>query len=305
METSLVDCLGMEHIPVLLDEVMAFVREGQRPPQWGLDLTFGRGGHTCALLEKFPGLKMWAQDRDGAAIKFGHEKFSQLIQGGRLTLVHENFHDQIITAPAPAEGWDFILADLGVSSPQLDEAERGFSFYHEGPLDMRMDRRQELTAARIVNEWQPEEMEILFREYGEIRRPRRVVEKILEERRKAPITSTSQLAKLIEKSEGWRSRGFHPATQYFLALRLEVNAELSALRPAIENMMQKLAIDGRLIVITFHSLEDRIIKYAFKEAVNWGFPVTKKVVAPSREESKSNPRSRSAKLRVFQRGTKP
>ncbi len=303
MVVSLIDCRPMEHIPVLRDEVLSFVKESVRQPELGLDVTFGRGGHTIALLEQFPSLKMWAQDRDDAAIRFGRDKYSQLVEQGRLSLSQENFHDVILDAPPSTEGWDFILADLGVSSPQLDEAERGFSFYHDGPLDMRMDRRQELTAAEIVNTWSPDDLEILFREYGEIRRPKRVVEKILEERRKNSITTTSQLAKLIEKTEGWRSRGFHPATQYFLALRLEVNAEISALRPAMEKMMQKLALGGRLLVITFHSLEDRIIKYAFKEAKEWGFPVTKKVVAPSREECKSNPRSRSAKLRVFQRGT--
>lgn len=286
------------HIPVLCAEILQFVAELPGELKQGLDVTFGRGGHTTALLEKFPQLKMTGLDRDPSAVIYGQQQFANLVQGGRLTLAQHNFHQEL---PAVDGGWDFILADLGVSSPQLDEAGRGFSFYQDGPLDMRMDQAQALTAADIVNQWSAEELSNLFHDLGEIRRPNRAVARILEQRQEKPFTTTQQLSQLLERSEGWQRRGHHPATQYFLALRLEVNQEISALRPAVESMMLKLRPGGRLIVITFHSLEDRIIKYAFKESTA-GQPVNKKVVMPGRAETGRNPRSRSAKLRVFQRG---
>ena len=286
------------HIPVLCAEILQFVEELTGPKQNGLDVTFGRGGHTFALLEKFASLKMTGLDRDQAALDFGATQYSELIQTGRLKLKKHNFHEEL---PAIDGGWDFILADLGVSSPQLDEPSRGFSFYNDGPLDMRMDQMQELTAAQLVNEWSGEDLSNLFHDLGEIRRPNRVVARILEQRQEKPFTTTQQLSQLIERCEGWQRRGHHPATQYFLALRLAVNEELSVLRPAMEAMMLKLRPGGRLIVITFHSSEDRIIKYAFKESTT-GKPVNKKVVMPGRQETGDNPRSRSAKLRVFQRG---
>lgn len=285
------------HVPVLLAEILQFVAETPGELKNGCDVTFGRGGHTAAFLERFPSLKMTGLDRDQAALEYGAIQYAEQIRAGRLILNKHNFHDEL---PAPEQGWDFILADLGVSSPQLDEAERGFSFYNDGPLDMRMDRSQALTAAQIVNEWSPEELSNLFHDLGEIRRPNRAVARIIEQRQQQPFTTTQQLSQLLERSEGWQRRGHHPATQYFLALRLEVNQEISALRPAIESMMTKVRSGGRLIVITFHSLEDRIIKYAFKESI-LGKPVNKKVVMPGREETGENPRSRSAKLRVFQR----
>lgn len=288
----------MAHTPVLLREVVDLLKATPRGHKFGLDVTFGRGGHTRELLGTFPDLQMTALDRDQAAIEYGRQAFAAEIQSGRLILKQQSFHQPL---PTHAPGWDILLADLGVSSPQLDEPERGFSFYHDGPLDMRMDQSQGLTAQDIVNQWNEEDLAALFKTLGEIHRPYRVVERIIEQRRIAPFTRTSQLSQLIEKAEGWRKKGYHPATQYFLALRLEVNEELSALRPALEQMMHALADGGRLAVITFHSLEDRIVKYAFKES-ELGFPVNKKVIIPEREESQTNPRARSAKLRVFQKG---
>jgi 16S rRNA (cytosine1402-N4)-methyltransferase len=287
------------HKPVLLEEVLQFARETPRPLRRGLDVTFGRGGHTRALLEAHPDLQMTALDRDRDALAYAESAFAPEIASGRLKPVHGNFHEKI-----PAGEWDFILADLGVSSPQLDVAERGFSFYHDGPLDMRMDQSQGITAADIVNTWPPDDLIALFRELGEIRRPNLTVQKIIEFRRAGPFSRTHELSRLIERAEGWRRKGHHPATNYFLALRLEVNQELGDLRPAAERLIHQLAAGGRLAMITFHSLEDRIIKYAFKESAE-GFPVTKKVVAPGRPECAANPRARSAKLRVFQRGEPP
>lgn len=193
--------------------------------------------------------------------------------------------------------------DLGVSSPQLDDPERGFSFYHDGPLDMRMDPTQGTSAQEIVNTWTEVGLQRVFMELGEIPRPHRVVKAILQDRREKPFTTTSQLSQLIERVEGWRKKGRHPATQYFLALRLLVNEELDGLKESLPLLMEKaLRPGGRLLVITFHSLEDRIVKNIFKDRKDLGVPVNKKVIVPSREEILENPRSRSAKLRVFSRG---
>lgn len=290
----------MLHTPVLLNEILQFTRETREPIRFGLDVTFGRGGHTRAFLEEFPEVRMTALDRDREALRYAESEFSSYVDSGRLRLVHGNFHAQVPGAPS-GEGWDFILADLGVSSPQLDTPERGFSFYHDGPLDMRMDQSQSFTAADVVNTWPGEDLVRLFQELGEIRRPHRVVQRIIERRKERPFSTTRELSELIERGEGWRKKGHHPATQYFLALRLEVNQELADLRPAAEGLIKSLASGGRLLILTFHSLEDRIIKYAFKES-DLGRPVNKKVVVPERQECLDNPRARSAKLRVFQRG---
>lgn len=291
----------MQHVPVLLNEVVDFFKNSPHPVRNGLDLTFGRGGHSLELLRHFPELKLTGVDRDIAAVEFAKQNFTSEISQGRLQILHRNFHDPLPTTP---NGWDLILADLGVSSPQLDQAERGFSFYNDGPLDMRMDQSQAVTAQDIVNTWNPDELIQLFKEYGEIRRPDRVVARIIEQRLESKFTTTKQLSQLIEKAEGWQRKGHHPATRYFLALRLEVNAELSALGPALVQMRESLSPGGRLAVITFHSLEDRIVKYDFREG-RGGSPVNKKVVVPGREEQRTNPRARSAKLRVWQRDEQP
>ena len=294
------------HKPVLLKEILAMVQGLREPPVWGLDVTFGRGGHARAFLDTFPRLRLIGLDQDEEAISYGEATYGEWISSGRLSLAHGSFHDgekvRELQGRTEGHGFDFILMDLGVSSPQLDTPERGFSFYHEGPLDMRMDQRQHLTAADIVNNWPDRDLIRLFREYGEIRRPERVVQRVTEHRRKQKFTTTTQLSTLIEKAEGWHKKGFHPATRFFLALRLEVNRELDGLEPSLTPLIESLAFGGRLIVITFHSLEDRIIKYALKERAALGRPVNKKVIVPSREECLDNPRARSAKLRVFQRG---
>lgn len=287
------------HKPVLLDEVIELVRSIQ--PATILDGTFGRGGHTRAMMTACPEAAVTAIDQDEDAIRFAQSEFEDWIQQGRLTVKHFSFHKMAALDQRPEGGFDVILLDLGVSSPQLDLADRGFSFYHEGPLDMRMDRTQDTTAAEIVNTWPEVELNNLFIRYGEIRRPQRVVRAIVQDRKQKEFTSTRELAGLIERVEGWKRKGHHPATTYFLALRMAVNNELAGLEACLPDLMRALSPKGRLIVITFHSLEDRIIKYAFKEAPELGFPLFKKVIIPSREEQKENPRARSAKLRVFQR----
>lgn len=288
------------HIPVMLSETLQVFREGLRPLSTFLDGTFGRGGHTAAILENFPSARVWALDQDQQSISEGEEKFKTQIQDGRLNLIKSNFLN--FKTSIGEKKFDGILLDLGVSSPQLDVAERGFSFYHDGPLDMRMDRSQKITAADIVNGWTEEELLDLFRELGEVRNPNRVVKAIVHDRKTSPFTTTRQLASMMERVCHWQKRGFHPATQYFMALRLQVNQELSVLSEALPNLMKALEYQGRIVVITFHSLEDRIVKNIFKTNQEIGKPVNKKVIKPTRDEMKVNPRSRSAKLRAFERG---
>lgn len=288
------------HKPVLLNEVLAFTKD--IAPKSILDGTFGRGGHSRALLENFPQAKVTAFDQDTAAVEHARVSFSAPIAEERLLVEHFNFHDIARFSGKPAAGFDVILLDLGVSSPQLDEAERGFSFYQDGPLDMRMNQSQDLTAADILNSWSEVELLDLFTRYGEVRRPQRVVRAILADREQTPFAKTLPFAQMIERVEGWHKKGHHPATRFFLALRMAVNNELSGLEACLPDLMRALSEKGRLIVITFHSLEDRIIKYAFKGAGELGYPLIKKVIVPSREELEENPRSRSAKLRIFQRG---
>ncbi|NCN95165.1 MAG: 16S rRNA (cytosine(1402)-N(4))-methyltransferase RsmH, partial [Bdellovibrionales bacterium] len=180
--------------------------------------------------------------------------------------------------------------------------ERGFSFYHDGPLDMRMDQSQEFKASDIINQWSEDELVELFREYGEIYKPYRVVNEIVKRRETKPFETTMELSLLIERTFGWRTKGKHPATNFFLALRLEVNQELTELHSSLLKIItHALRPKGRLMVISFHSTEDRIVKKLFKSSTHLGLNLTKKVIAPERSEILLNPRSRSAKLRVFQR----
>lgn len=286
----------MTHIPVLLNEVME-ATNGLSMDQI-FDGTFGRGGHLLALLTANPNAAVLAFDRDLEAIEFGKLRFLNQIADGGVKLVHRDYRN---FSTAECGTFDFMLLDLGVSSPQLDLGHRGFSFYQEGPLDMRMDTSQGETAADILNEKSEEELNRLFQELGEIRRPYRVVRAIVHDRKESPWTSTKLLAGLIERVEGWRVKGHHPATQYFMALRMAVNTELDGVQQGVRKCIAGLKDGGRLVVITFHSLEDRIVKQIFKGDVT-GFCVNKKVIQGTEEEVKMNPRARSAKLRIFQKG---
>ncbi len=301
------------HIPVLLKEVLDqaldTARDLGRPLNRGFDGTFGRGGHTQALLGAHPELRVIAFDQDQDAIRFGTEKFSQEIAAKRLVLVRSNFENMAEAKTlAGADGFDFMLFDLGVSSPQLDVAERGFSFYHDGPLDMRMDDRLTVSAANIVNEWAEQDLARLFIGQGEVEYPFKVIRAILSDREKTPFTTTKQLAGLIERVDGWAKKGFHPATQYFMALRLEVNRELDVVAKALPEALKLLCPGGRLAMITFHSLEDRIVKSFFRDVEDgaaqgpaYGENVKRKAFKPTEKEIAENVRSRSAKLRVFRR----
>ncbi len=291
------------HTPVLADKILEIIETYHSDPKRFVDGTFGRGGHTQKVLNHFAKAHVLALDQDREAIEFGHILSGEPPFRDRVTLCHESFFSPPSVALQKLE-WDavdVVLLDLGVSSPQLDQPERGFSVYNEGPLDMRMDQRGQVTAAHLVNLCEEEQLNEIFVSLGEIQRPQKVVRRILEARRKRPIEKTSELAELIVSVEGWRRRGFHPATQYFMALRLAVNRELDGLESGLRGWMKVLAPGGLMLVLTFHSLEDRIVKYTFKDAVDLGQPLFKKVVVPDRSETLANPRSRSAKLRVFQR----
>lgn len=288
------------HIPVLKNKIIELLTpvlknvDGARY----FDATFGRGGHLREVLHLFPNVKAVAFDQDPDAIEFGKINFVNEISSGRLTLVHANFSE------FSSSKWGFfnaMLVDLGVSSPQLDDGHRGFSFYHDGPLDMRMNSSSGQTVADILSSVSEEELNFIFQNLGEISRPFRVTRAIIHDRNETPFLTTRQLASLIERVEGWRKKGFHPATQYFMALRLFVNRELDVISESLLPMIHGLSTSGRLAVLTFHSLEDRIVKNTFKENIALGSPLFKKVIQPEWAEQKGNSRARSAKLRIFER----
>lgn len=288
------------HLPVLLNEILNSVNPEPIPVRI-FDGTFGRGGHSIALLDKYPTTSLLAFDRDIQAIEYGSSQYKSYRDQGRLTLVHRDYR---LFDPKEWGLFDFMLLDLGVSSPQLDEASRGFSFYQDGPLDMRMDISEGVTAADVINTYSEDELIHIFKEYGEIHKPYRVVRAIVHDRKLQSFNSTTQLSSLIERVDGWKIKGHHPATRYFMALRLEVNQELEGVKDGVTRLMSGLKENGRLAVITFHSLEDRIVKYIYKDQQNIGFNVNKKVIQATDEEIKINSRARSAKLRIFQKGLK-
>jgi 16S rRNA (cytosine1402-N4)-methyltransferase len=288
----------------MLTEVLAaFEVFSDRSDLSYFDGTYGRGGHFRAIQQKFQPRFSCATDQDEAALSFAREEWKEPLSAQRMSFFHQNFCDFIETAPLDYH-FDMALLDLGVSSPQLDQAERGFSFNKEGPLDMRMNRKSTLTAADIINTFSEDDLYEVFRNYGEIQNPARVIRALLKDRGEKKFESTLQLASLIERVDGWKKKGFHPATQYFMALRLVVNRELEVIERVLPLLIDKMQDKGRIAVITFHSLEDRIVKNIFRDSPE-GFLVNKKVIVPSEEECRMNVRARSAKLRIFQKGSAP
>lgn len=287
------------HKPIMYQEILNIFSEKEGPKERFLDATFGRGGHTKKILDTFPNIRVTALDQDPEAIEYGNKEFSEYIKQNRLEIKKSNFSKYDNSDSAFYDG---IIMDLGVSSPQLDTPSRGFSLYHEGPLDMRMDPTQGISAKEIINEWEERELADLFFNYGDVRKSFRVAKAIVNKRSEKPFETTLELAEVIQKSLGWRKSGHHPATECFQALRIVVNNELDAAEEGITNLSQMLSDKGRLFIITFHSIEDRLVKRLLLSLDHIGRPLFKKVIQPSKEEQKDNPRSRSAKLRVFEKG---
>ena len=291
------------HEPVLKEEVLRYL--DPKPGYVVLDATVGGGGHSEAILEKIlPGGKLFGFDQDSAALERTRERLSRF--GDSVHLIETNFRnlDQALSK-YPALKFDSILLDLGFSSDQIDDPLRGFSFRIDAPLDMRMSLKSEVTAADLINSLPEREIADIFYKFGEEHRSRYFARAVVEARRKSPIHTTLELANLIEKTAGGRHGKTHPATKVFQALRIAVNDELGAVEETVPKALQALKAEGRLAVITFHSLEDRIVKNVFKAKEKEGIIniLTRKVVAPTREEYLKNPRSRSAKLRVAERRT--
>jgi len=300
------------HRPVLVSESVELL--APRAGSLVVDGTCGGGGHTAEILRT--GADVVALDQDPDAIDFAREKLSEY--GGRVTLVQANFREAgRVLDELGIVGIGGALLDLGVSSRQLENASRGFSVIRQGPLDMRMDPRRELTAATIVNSYSEEELTRIFRELGEEPAARRIASQLVKLRKTTPFQDTMQLSKAIEKIV-WRHGRRHPATQVFQALRMEVNEELSALEEGLNALTKRLEPGARIAVITFHSLEDRIVKNFFRDRSRewldrpeWPEPrrnpdymlrlVTDKPVEPGENEQRNNPRSRSAKLRVAEK----
>ena len=289
-----------EHYPVMLNEVLeAFAPYKENASPRYFDGTFGRGGHYLAVKHHIPQMKAVVMDQDLVAVEYAKTRFQTEVQSGDLEIIHGNFSQ---FSEHNLQNFDMMLLDLGVSSPQLDQADRGFSFYNDGPLDMRMNQQQGLTAEMIVNTASENDLIRIFKEYGEVHSPFRVVRAIVHDRKTKAYQSTKELAGLIERVDGWRQKGHHPATKYFMALRLAVNSELEVVSAALLPMMKALNPGGRLAVISFHSLEDRIVKNIFRDHKDLGRQTHKKVIVPTQEECDRNSRSRSAKLRVFEKG---
>lgn len=287
-----------KHEPVLAEEVIRYLQP--KPKDRYLDLTAGYGGHARMILDRI-GEEGTATlvDRDEYAVKSLQNIFAE---DRRVGILHRDFLSASKQLSAEKKEYDIILADLGLSSPHIDNPERGFSFAASGPLDMRMDRSQELTAGRIINTYDAQLLADIFREYGEIRNAHKLAERLVEQR---PYETTDELAKKIAQLQGRKGR-IHPATKVFQALRIAVNNELAQLEEALPLWISMLARGGRIGVISFHSLEDRLVKQAFKDYGGNRYDaglhiVTKKVVTAGKNEVVFNPRSRSAKLRVAQR----
>ncbi|HEY9621662.1 MAG TPA: 16S rRNA (cytosine(1402)-N(4))-methyltransferase RsmH [Crinalium sp.] len=279
------------HIPVLSQEVLQglVIRPGGRY----LDATVGGGGHSRLILAAAPDVSLVAIDQDEQAIAAAKLKLSEY--SDRVQFWRGNFS----AYKSAGATFDGILADLGVSSVQFDIPERGFSFRHTAPLDMRMNRQQPLTAADIINFWEEAKLADIFFTYGEERLSRRIARRIVEKR---PFQTTTELADTIFHSvpRAYRYGRIHPATRVFQALRIVVNQELSVLETLLKEAPTWLTPGGRLVIISFHSLEDRIVKHAFRESPALTV-ITKKPIQPTDEEIEGNPRSRSAKLRVAEK----
>jgi 16S rRNA (cytosine1402-N4)-methyltransferase len=311
---------GPQHVPVLADRVTALLAPALAAPGAVLvDATLGRAGHARALLETCPGLVLIGIDADLAAIEAARDLLAPYAD--RVTLVHARY-DEIPAIVAAVPGSPRIMGllfDLGVSSPQLDDPARGFAYAQDAPLDMRMDRTRERTAADIVNGYPAAELARVLRDYGEERFARRIADAVVRERSRTPITSTLRLSAIVKDAipAATRRTGGNPAKRTFQALRIEVNDELGTLRRALPAALGVLAVGGRVVVLAYHSLEDRIVKRELvrlaTDTAPPGLPVpaqastaqfrllTRGAERPDSEEVADNPRSASARLRAAER----
>jgi 16S rRNA (cytosine1402-N4)-methyltransferase len=310
---------GSGHQPVLTDRVLALLGPAlDRPGAVVLDGTLGRAGHALALLREHPGVSLIGVDTDPAAIEASRVRLAAYAT--RVTLVHA-VYDQIpaILARLGLPSVQGVLLDLGVSSPQLDDRDRGFAYSYDAPLDMRMDTGGPLTAADVVNTYSAADLARVLRDYGEERFARRIADAVVRARAAAPLHSTLQLSEIIRDSipAPARRRGGNPAKRTFQALRIEVNGELDALARALPAALDALAVGGRIAVLAYHSLEDRLVKKALTDrsadTTPPGLPVplpsaqpefrllTRGAEKPSAAETEANPRAASARLRAAER----
>lgn len=304
------------HVSVLLTEAVEGL--AVRPGGSYADGTTGGGGHSEAILERLGGSgKLYCFDQDRDALEHARKRLSPY--GSSVRFFHRNFSEMAdVLREEGLQGLDGIVLDLGVSSYQLDTPERGFSYQHDAPLDMRMDQDGAMTAADIVNNYSQEELARVIREFGEERFAASIARTIVRARERKPVLSTGELSELVKEAipARYRRTGGHPAKRTFQALRIELNHELEVLRDSLDGMIGILNPGGRLCVITFHSLEDRIVKNCFSKNENPctcppSFPVcvcgkkrtghmlSRKPILPSEEEMEGNPRAKSAKLRIF------
>ena len=305
-----------KHISVLLEESISSLNLKENSII--VDCTLGYGGHSSNILARIKKGFLFAFDQDSEAIRHSTDRLNAI--GTNFTIIKSNFVNlkEELTKRGVTEV-DGFLFDLGVSSPQLDDASRGFSFHEDARLDMRMDKDNPLSAYEVVNNYSKEQLANIFYKYGEDKFSNNIAKKIVEYRETKPIETTLELVEIIKTAVPMKFRiDKHPARQIFQAIRIEVNNELGVIEPAINQALEMLNVGGRVAVITFHSLEDRLVKNIFKEkcAIDpklKGMPnipkeylpdfelVVNKAIAPSEEEINNNPRARSAKLRVIER----
>ena len=313
--------MRFHHLPVLLNECLEGLNI--RPDGVYLDCTLGGAGHSSEIYRRLNGGMLIGIDRDADAIDAAADRINAIESVGRFIALRGNFHDApaLLDSAGVSSGLDGILVDLGVSSHQLDVRERGFSYHDDAPLDMRMDQDQALSARDIVNTWSEDELNRILRDYGEEKWARQIARVICDRRREQPIDRTRQLVSIIDAAIPKKFRqgdGSHPARRTFQALRIAVNDELEPLGPCLRALVGLLNPGGRLCVITFHSLEDRIVKNTFRDLADpcicpKSFPVcvcgrkpvvrlvTRRPVTASSEELEQNPRSRSASLRIVEK----
>lgn len=309
-----------KHVTVLLNEAVENLKV--KPDGIYVDCTLGGGGHTRKILSQLnENGRLFSFDQDQTAIEYNQKALDNQLQSGKLTLVKDNFRNiKKRLNELGVSKIDGAVYDLGVSSPQFDVAQRGFSYKLEAPLDMRMDQSQSLTAKQIVNEWSFNNLVRIFSRYGEEKFAKSIARKIEKQRQLQPIQTTTELVEVIKAGIPARARrtGGHPAKRVFQALRIAVNDELGALETSLEQVLEMLNIDGRVSVITFQSLEDRLVKSMFKEKTSLpdlpqGLPVipqgmevdyrlvNRKPILPTKSEIETNHRAHSAKLRVIER----